>query len=470
MLGVVIVGVAVTTVLAGLAIKLYTDHKKSAHEITLKEFILGTFAIVCIVAPLAGWGSYKAALASRATFRQFLNGYETTASVQTTTCSRDGPCAQEYNCDPYIVMVSYECGTTKSPQTCYRPETRYHRCPYVTHEYTYTVATTLGNYTFGAHRFPENPDQHRWRASEAVPDYVSTRAGVGPPRDWLRVRARLDSGRPGPVTKLEHYDNYVLASERTLLKQWSAEAQRLDSLKLLPSITRTVVGYYDADKLTPIAWHGAEWNKRLAYLNSAVGPRLHGDIRLVVVRAPVALSADAYTFALLAHWQNAEKFGTEALPKNTLVFVLGTLDGQRVAWARAGTGMPMGNEALIAATRTAFTGRPLHVDTIIGQTRVVHVNGQLQIQHGDGIMESLVFGLRDPQTKFARVSMKAEQLTDVGTGFLYLKGEIRPSTAGWVGITLATFLFCLGVWAVLLFFVGYRQPTYGRRTLYNRIR
>jgi hypothetical protein len=456
MLAAIIIGAAICAILGGVIAKLVTDRNGSYAEISKQELLVGSLAIMLVVAPLSGWASYKLALVSRATYSQYVNGYEVSADVTETTCSRDGFCRWDYDCDPYIVTVSYECGDGKTSRTCYRDETRYHECPYVTHEYHYRVNTTVGTFTFADHRFPLDPDSHRWRFGVAVPGYIATEAGVGPTPMWLAAKARVADGKPGPVTAVQHYDNYVLASERTVFKQWSGEAQRLDSAKMLPPITRDVVGFYDASKVSSIKWAGGNWNTRLAYLNSVAGPLLQTDVRLVIVRVPPDLAADTYTFALQAYWQDSKRFGMYALPKNALVYVLGTEDGKTVAWARAITGMPMGNEALIAVTRTAFNGKPLDIDTIIGNARNERVLGKLQVLHGAGVIERLTFGLDDPQTKFARLSMKAEQSTDIGTGFLYLKGEIRPSTAGWFGIAVATLFACALVWIACLF-IGQRS-------------
>lgn len=175
MLALIVIVTAITACLAGWFVKWITDRNGTPLVITAREFAAGIALITCAVAPLSGWSLYKVALHSRATFKEFHNGYETRAVVRTITCSRDGPCYWAYDCDPYIVMVSYECGTSKSPQTCYRPETRYHHCPYVTQEYDYTVETTLGPYTFAENRFPDAPDRHRWRGKDPAKGTYRTR-------------------------------------------------------------------------------------------------------------------------------------------------------------------------------------------------------------------------------------------------------------------------------------------------------
>ena len=440
---IVIATIAACTVGAGLVIKWWTDRTKFDLQITWPEFAIGAVVITLAVAPLSTWVGYQQAKKSRAVFEQFINGRETNVSKRVTQCHRDGSCYWEYSCDPYIVMVTYTYPCGKTTCTGVRPETRYHQCPYVTQEFHYDVNTSLGDYNFGRHRFPYDPDSHRWRSYVSVPASTARAAGVGDPPSWLEVKYRLERGFPGPVTKIVSYDNFVLASDATTLRQWSASARKLDSLKLLPPLTREIIGFYDADKVSAKAVNISGWSRRLAYLNSVAGPQLSADVRVAVVRTQPLYSHDAYANALFAHWADEEKWKRFAMPKNALVFVIGTDDGKTVSWARAVTGMPIGNEAIVAVTRTAFTGKPIDVDSIIGQT---HWEGSIGAQpravHGQGVLERIVFGLDNKETKFQRIEMSS---------FMYLKGEIKPTRGGWIATIVITTMLCLVVWVVFLF-------------------
>src|SRR5205814_1305597 len=140
--------------------KYVLDHLPTyPEEITWKEYGIGMALISVIIAPgvtKIGWEKVRSDTVS---FNEYWNGWEIAAIREDIPCTRDGPCAHEYDCDPYIVMVPYSCGTEKNPSTCYRPETRYHDCPYVSNEFSYYVKTTLGDYTISTSRFPEKPQE-----------------------------------------------------------------------------------------------------------------------------------------------------------------------------------------------------------------------------------------------------------------------------------------------------------------------
>jgi len=343
----------------------------------------------------------------------------------------------EYDCDPYIVEVPYECGDAKQSRTCYRSETRYHSCPYVDNEYTYTVTTTLGDYTIDSSRFPVNPQQSRWRRFKRIPDRVIERAGVGEPEFWSRARNRIDRGIPGPVTKVTSYDNYVLASRSTILKQYAKLADEYVEQNLLPKIGQGITPdtFYRSQKVhrvgcsTPVE----PWNTRLEYLNGAFGNELHGEIQLVLVCDERVISdPDSYRLALEAYWQSTEVFGRSALPKNSVVVIIGTKDGKTVSWGRAFTGMPIGNESLITALESRFRASrevPWTPKAVIGE-----VNGQV-VRAGDifkarsvrssAVLTDTLWGVGNQSTRFARVSMSAKDTNDIGTGFKYLAKDVE---------------------------------------------
>lgn len=72
-------------------------------------------------------------------------------------------------------------------------------------------------------------------------------------------------------------------------------------------------------------------------------------------------------------------------------------------------------------------------------------------QHSNGILENLVFGLTDKNTKFKRVSMQSKDKFDVGTGYLYLQNEIQPSTASKVTIFIICLLISIFSWIIVLY-------------------
>lgn len=436
MLAVVAISV-VCAAFAGLVVKWYLDHTDHQLEITWLEFGLGMLAAVFVVAPLTAWLGWKIAVNSLVDYREYWNGWETAAIAEPIRCTRDGPCAHEYDCDPYIVMVSYSCNCDDKGNcsTCTRPETRYHDCPYVTVETNYSIDTTLGGYSINTHRFPENPQASRWRASHSIPEHVIRRAGAGEPPFWTAAKARLDSGAPGPVCKRMSYENYILASERTILKQYSGDVQKFRDAGLFPELTHDVYDFYLADKAYFVGWKPDDpraWQSSLRYLNAALGTEFEGDLHLVIAQSDaVAGNPDAYVNALRAHWHDTERYGRDAFAKNAIAVVVGTNDGVSIEWARAFTGMPIGNEALTTAVRNELKKTELDFEKFIG---------------AGSVLRKILWGIGNPDTRFQRISMAARDETDKGSGYLYLRDEIQPTTGQLVVIGIVVFILCGGLW------------------------
>src|SRR3989344_2002685 len=335
----------VAALLAGLVVKFFLDWRGENQQITWAEFGIGAAVIICVLAPLVTWFGWSIARGNTISFNQYLNGWETQAVVSPLICERDGSCRYCYDCDPYL--CSYECGEYEGEgndrhyvsKTCWK--TCYHSCPYVKVETTFSIATTLGNYTTDEHRFPEYPSEHRWRQSESIPQSVIDRAGVGPSIFWRDAKKRLDAGLPGPVTTRAVYDNFVLASERTILKQYSGSIEKFLKAGLLPPAVHGVQAYYYADRVSLAGFkpkNGAVWHNALSYLNGALGSELEGDLHIVIVQNPmISGNPDEYVFALKAYWQDSSVFQKDAISKNSIVVVMGTTDGTTVSWARAFT-------------------------------------------------------------------------------------------------------------------------------------
>ena len=455
----VVLGSVLVAAASGLAVKKILDLRESYCEITWKEYGIGMAALSAVIIPLATYAGWSIAKSNNLTFDEFLNGWEIAAVKQEITCSRDGPCRHEYDCDPYTVIVPYECGGYEGSgenshyvsRTCYRTETRYHSCPYVDMEMTYVVATTLGNYTIADHRFPDNPQSHRWRRSAAIPDYVIDAAGVGAHPFWTQAKARIESGFPGPVTKRASYDNYILASDRTILKQYSSYIEGYLKAGLLPRLQTSVTSFYNADKVYfvgPAPANVPLWQSRLGYLNAALGTELQGDLHLVVARNErISANPDAYILALKAYWQDAKSFEKNALSKNGILVVLGT-DGNTVLWGRCLTGMPMGNEMLTTAIREKFAGMQLTPEAVIGETkRQTSPTKGAQTVHGSGFLERMLWGMDEKTTRFKRLHMTGKETGATG-GFEYLANEIQLTTGQLVCLWLVNLVACAIVWIV----------------------
>lgn len=437
------------TGVAGLFIKWLLEFRESEARISWREYAIG-MACSPILAFLIAWAGWSMARSSNMTFSEYLNGWEIAAVKSYTQCSRDGPCRWEYDCDPYIVMVPYSCNCDKDGcSTCYRPETRYHSCPYVNMEYDYTAQTTLGEFSIARNVFPVNPQSHRWRKSTTIPDYIITSAGVGDPPFWTAAKQRCDANAPGPVTKKHNYPNYILASERTLMKQYSSDIEEYKKENLLPDLPKDTHSFYRANKIRFIGFsppNAAIWQESLEYLNAALGSQLNGDLMLVAIKnANVASNPERYALALKAFWQDKTTNKEMALPKNTIVVVLGTDDEKTISWSRGFTAMPIGNEGLTVALRDGLRGISLNPEVLIGPTRSSRKAGIAKYPPDDAqaVLPKLLWGLDNPSTKFSRISMSGK---DGKGGFLYLKGEIELSSGQIWAIFIGIFLVSMCVW------------------------
>jgi hypothetical protein len=140
-------------------------------------------------------------------------------------------------------------------------------------------------------------------------------------------------------------------------------------------------------------------------------------------------------------------FNHDVTSKNGVVVVIGTSDGQTVAWSRAFTGMPLGNEQLLVVLRDKLNGLPLTPQALIGpaQSRRTPATVIRPPELQAGALERLLWGLDDSSTRFARVKMKGDKGQG---GFLYLNNEIQLTGGQKWGVFIFTFLACLAVWLV----------------------
>jgi len=447
MIMLIAVGSIAIAALSGLLVKHLVCKYSRCKEITNREFTIGLAVISIVVVPLVIWSGYALSIHSKLTYNEYWNGWETAAQKEEVICTRDGACHYDYDCDPYIVMVPYSCNCTKDGcSTCLRPETRYHSCPYVTKETNYYVDTTLDRYEISLHRFPSNPQAYRWRESVTIPDSVISSAQTGIPPFWQEVKNRLTKKEPGPVTKRYPYENYILASEKTILKQYSTDIAKFQAANILPPPQFSVYDFYRADKVYFVACpinNTREWQNALSYLNADLGTSQQADVHLVLIKSELASqNPDAYTLSLKAYWQNNKIFKRNAFSKNGICVVIGTDDGKTVAWARAFTGMPLGNEALTVAIRNELKGRPLEPQELIGGKFYKERKTQ-------GWIEATVKGTNDRATRFRRVSMSGQSAGHNGAGFLYLKSEIQPTANEQLCIFLIVFVLTGVVWTIM---------------------
>lgn len=332
-------------------------------KVSKRELLIGS-AISIVVLLIAGPLLEKLILDNKTTFYEYYNGYQTTAIENTIVCTRDGDCNDTYSCDPYVVAHYY---TDSKGNTHVYYTTEYHQCPYLKVEYSYTIASTLGDYQIGG-QYVKN--RSPWRAGVAVPESIPT----GPPAQWLQAKNDIAAGKNEGVTKIAPYQNLFLASDKTLLDQYSDDIAAYTKEGLMPVHTRNyrdpIYDYYDADKFIDVdvgmsSAQKASWEQYLMRLNGYFGKQLQGDIHMAVVSAGRISNPDDYSQAVFAHWKSVPAFGKYALPKNSVAIVLGVQNGQ-VAWARATGGLPVGNEALFLDIQNNLKGVSFTPDGVIG--------------------------------------------------------------------------------------------------------
>lgn len=444
---------------------------------------LGVAAALIAVLPAFAVFGITTAIAkdSDQTYNEYWNGFEVAATTQVQQCERDGWCAHEYQCDPYTVtrVETYTDGDGKT-QTRVVNETKYHDCPYSTEETTYVVDTTLGGFTVASNLM--TGEEYRW--GTGIPGGRVTT----PPQLWSDAKNRVDGGKPGPVTKVNEYKNYILASDSSILKRYSNAIEDYKSQNLLPVPSSGVYDIYQANKAYFVGSlpeiDAPTYTKDVANLTAALGAELQGDLHVVFVNADEVGDPTNYGNSLISYWQS-EELGRNAIAKNTMVVVIAVEDYKApkpvatstptpaptdgaatpveavnpltnikdgtpvVAWAKAYTGMPLGNEMLIQDIESRMKGK------IVDANLIGHPNyaGGV-IQHSDGALENILFG----NNAFERISMDDLDADDNGSGFSYLSEEWQPDAGVMTIIFVISSIVCAAVFALLAFMVY----TYGR--------
>lgn len=460
----ILIGALITAVM-GVALKVYFDKKGLVEpKITNTEFGVAMGVMLILVIPFTAWLGIKVSIQNQVTYNENWNGWELKAEVVRRPTSEDGFMRHywiETRVETYWEDEEYtDSDGKKRTRRVQKKRNVDHKIPYTTEEWDFVVHTTIGDVTIATGFLPENPNKYRYRWLVNVPEsrFAST-TGYHP--YYLTVKERLDRNAPGPVTLRMTYDNYILASQTTILQRFNESIEKYKKAGLLPKIQSTVTGYYDADRVYFVggASGTGNWQNASRRFNSALGHTLQGDLHLVIVPADKVLDRDNYGGALVAYWQSDE-FGKDALSKNGIVVVLGARDGQ-VIWAFAATGMPMGNEHLLLEIRNSLQGVALDAEVLLGNASATINGGSVQVHNTQGELEKILWG----KNRFQRVHMTDKNGN--GVGYEYLLAELEPTTGQKVGILFVVF-FLSGIAWGLCIYLGpdtYRQlrAHFGRR-------
>lgn len=452
-----------------------------------KNRVQTRLAVIVLATPLAigiGYASGPIALGMAQTgavsgYHQSLNGTVVNTSVTPYVCTRDGDCAHTYDCDSYQVLVSAAYTDTNH---VYHPavyRTDYHQCPVATMEYTYTItAVAWHTYTWNIvdHGFAANPKP--WCCAEENDGDSSIPSDVprGVPAQWLKARHDLAAGNSDPVTVDDTYENYILANEATILRANSDDINMLRKKHLMPSPPTAPV--YDTYLSSKVSFVGLNypasvqqaWQSAVMHLNAPLGTNLEGDLHVVAVNADElqgVVSPDAYAAAIQADRLN--DYAKDAEAKNAIVLVVGVNPvTNTIAWARANTGMPIGNEAMFAALQNQLQGVAFDPNTVIGTAtaKVTTVQTKSGIGYhvsytlGHGIVEQVVMRTFPFQRACMNCTSARDKKVDAGQqGYVYLKTELPLPTWGVIVTIIVDILILAIVWGFALWLDYYFSST-----------
>jgi hypothetical protein len=182
-------------------------------------------------------------------------------------------------------------------------------------------------------------------------------------------------------------------------------------------------------------------------LNAALGMQRQGDLHIVVLKAsslPGNINPDAYFKALKAYWLNG--LDKNAFPKNGIVVAIGVNDdGTTIQWGRSGTGMPIGNESMIAMLNQQLTNAPFTIERVLGKTTATVSNGSATYALGSGIIPQTVMG----EIPFKRACMKCKDAGESeANGFVSLSTDEPVAWWGYLIIGILTLVLSAIAWMV----------------------
>jgi hypothetical protein len=415
-------------------------------------------------------------------YQQTLNGSIVAADVSVASCRKvkedagGSNCKRTIRCDSYTDQETYTETDSKGKTVVKtRLVTKYYDCPVMSEEYTYTLtAVAYHSFSFvvadsifgpGSRSLVDStisllttaPDQ-LYRAQQ-----VAASTPNAPPEQWLRAKAALEQGDSEPATVPDTYDNFILGSEQEDANDYSGDILELRNAGLLPDHTANLADpihdLYRADKVSFVGvdpGNQAVWQDAVMRFNAAFGTLKQGDLHMVVLRAsalPAGIAPEDYLRALKAHWQ--ADLGKNAFPKNAVALVVAVDDqAKTIKWARATTGMPIGNNTLSVALQSRLLDAPFDPETLFGQTRaqVNQQGGDYQVSYtvGQGTIPRVA--ITEEHSAFKRACMSCDDDDEQGeVGFVSLKDLIPISGWGIFWAILSDLFIGLGLTALALY-------------------
>jgi hypothetical protein len=401
-------------------------------------------------------------------YAQLLHGTILSTNVTPYYCSRDGDCVHTYDCDSYQVETQAAYTDTNKVYHPAQYTTEYHHCPVATMEYSYTITAQAWHtftWTIVDHGFDANP--RHWCCAFETDGDSSMPSDVyrGVPAQWLKAKYDLAHGNSDPVHVPDRYQNYILANESTILRANSGDIAKLRQDHLLPTPPFTPIhDFYLTNEADFIGLNlpdsvQASWQDTLSHFNAAFGTNFEGDMHVVAYNENALngiISPDALTNALQADWLN--DYGKDAMAKNALLLVVGVNPTTNaISWARAVTGMPIGNETMEQAIELKLQGVTFDPSTVFGNTTASVTQDKTGAYHvnyvvGNGIVSQITTKLYP----FLRACMNCKSARDKKVdsgqqGFVYLKTELPLPTWGVVVTILVDIVILFLVWGFVLY-------------------
>lgn len=432
------------------------DAYGKVRSISLPEFVVGVI-IIGVAAFLATVvvGPSLARESAIEGYHEFWNGSVTKPVVLTDECHRDGSCQHTYTCDhEEIWHTTYN--SKGEPSGGYYEDV-YHQCPYATRELSYALETNIDKtFTIASGYFEAHPQE--WRSGGGIPGDVPRE----PPERWATAKADLEKGLSDPVTKVNEYENFILASDSELYEEYEGGIERYQKAGLLPKHTAhldesNMLFDYDMQAQKVQAVGGlklsnlGEWQNRLMRLNAALGVDLQGDMHIVLVPADKVSDPDEYITALKAYWTSLGKW---SISKNGIILAIGVSpNGKTVEWSRAQTGMPEGNEEMLTALELRLREQPFDPNVLLGDvsTSIREKGDETEVvydKNSGGAIGNIVFN----EFPFARACMKCESEGDKGGGYVALRNQVPITTGAEVEMITVVVFITLILGALMYFY------------------